>query len=145
MGYLEGLKVVTAVKPSGISPILYKRGRVTEKLYAQIECAKAKAEGRDHFITYMRSYRSETGEKVQSQQVKKVRPWWYRNAEGKLVLEIRYANKRVELAKGKTGIEVSDLNSLIPAIELVIKAVESGELDNSLIAISSSLRADLTK
>lgn len=145
MKFLDGLKVVLAEKPANISPILSKRGCVIEKLYAQIECAKAKSEGKEYFVTHMRSFRSETGEKIQSQQVKKVRPWWYRTNEGKLVFEVRFANKKVELAKGKTGLEVSDLNSLIPALELMIKAVENGELDNSLTAISNNFRAELTK
>lgn len=145
MGYLDGLKVVTAVKPANISPIFNKRNRLTEKLYAQIECAKAKAEGREYFVKYANTSKTENGEIVESQQLKRIKPWWYRSADGKLILEIRYANKRLELAKGKTGIEVDNINALLPAIEVLIKAIESGELDNSINAVSHNLRATLTK
>lgn len=145
MAILDGLKVVTAVKPDNQSPIFYKRNRVIEKLHEQIECAKARSEGREHIIKRMRTVKSATGEKSQSEHTHKVRQWWYRNADGKLVFEIRYANKRLELAKGKTGIEVENLTTLIPAIELLAKAVESGELDKSLTAVSASIKPGFAK
>lgn len=145
MGYLEGLKIVTASKPEHSSPLFHRRSKLIEKLYEQIECVKAKSEGRDHFIQYMRNSKTPTGETVQSQMVRKVRPWWYRNTDGKLVLEVRYANKRLELAKGKTGVEVENLANMITAIELVIKAVQGGEMDAGLNATANNFRATLTK
>ncbi len=145
MGFLEGLKIVTASKPEQTSPLFHRRNKLVEKLYEQIECVKAKSEGKDHFIYYMRNAKTETGETVQSQMIRKVRPWWYRNTDGKLVLEVRYANKRLELAKGKTGVEVETLANMASAIELVIKAVQSGEMDASLNATASNFRASITK
>ncbi len=47
--------------------------------------------------------------------------------------------------KGKTGIEVENIDSLVPAIELLKKAVENGELDNVIGAISKSIRSDIAK
>ena len=61
------------------------------------------------------------------------------------MLEIRYANKRLELQKGKTGIEVENIESLIPAIELVKKAVENGELDNNIVAIAKTIHSAVAK
>lgn len=145
MAILDGLKVVAAVKPNDQSPIFHKRSRVIEKLHSQIECAKAKSEGREHFVKHMRTVKAESGEKGQTEFVQKIRPWWYRNAEGKLVFEVRYANQRIELAKGKTGIEVENLSTLIPAIELLVKAVENGELDKSLTAVATNFRAKNAK
>jgi hypothetical protein len=145
MGYLDGLKIVTAAKPANIPPILYKRNRLIEKLQTQIECIRARSEGKEHFVTYTKISKGDDGEKLQSQQVKKVRPWWYRSSDGKIVMEIKYANKRIELAKGKTGIEVENLNALIPALQIIIKAIEEGELDGTINSISSNFRATLTK
>lgn len=145
MAFLDSLKVVTAVKTNKLPPALQRRSRVIEKLHEQIECAKAKSEGREHVIKRMRTVKSEAGEKTQAEHVQKIRPWWYRNADGKLVFEVRYANKRLELAKGKTGIEVENLATLVPAIELLMKAVESGELDKSLSTVATSIRNDIAK
>ncbi|WP_435626417.1 DUF6641 family protein [Candidatus Ferrigenium straubiae] len=145
MTFLDKLKVVTAVKSNKLPPALHRQIRVIEKLREQIECVKAKTDGREYIIKRMRTVKSETGEKTQAEHNHKIRPWWYRNADGKLVFEVRYANKRLELAKGKTGIEVENLATLIPAIELLMKAVESGELDKSLSTVATSIRSELSK
>lgn len=145
MAFLDKLKVVTAVKSNNLPPALLRQIRVIEKLREQIECVKAKADGRELVIKRMRTVKSETGEKSQVEQSHKTRPWWYQNADGKLVFEVRYANKRIELAKGKTGIEVENLATLVPAIELLVKAVESGELDKSLNTVATSIRSELAK
>ncbi len=145
MAYLERLKVVVATKPSNISPILHRREKLIDKLYEQLECAKAKIDGREHFVHQMRNSKAPTGETVQSQMVRKVRPWWYRSSDGKLVFEVRYANKRIELAKGKTGIEVEQLESIIPTVEMIIKAVQEGEIDAGLNLIANKFRTEITK
>ncbi len=143
MGFLDGLKVVTAVKSNKLSPTLLKRSRVIDKLLIQLECVKAKSDGRDYFEIQMRTVKSDAGEKTLVEHKRKIRPWWYRNADGKLVFEVRYANKTIELAKGKTGIEVENLATLIPAIDLLIKAVESGELDKHLEAVTTRFRTNI--
>lgn len=56
-----------------------------------------------------------------------------------------YANKRIEIAKGKTGIEVDHFERIIPTAEVIIKAVQEGEIDAGLNAIASKFRADITK
>lgn len=145
MAYLDGLKVVTASKPANLPPAIYRRNNLLNKLDEQLQCATAKSEGREHYVNRTKTITNELGEQTKVEQQKRVKPWWYRSAEGKLVLEVRYANKRLELAKGKTGIEVENIASLIPAIELVKKAVENGELDNSLAATAKTIRSEITK
>lgn len=145
MAYLDGLKVVAAVKNNRPSPVVHRRNKVIEKLQIQIDCAKAKLENREHLITTLRTKKTESGEKTHVEHVQKIKPWWYRNTDGKLIFEVRYANKRLELAKGKTGIEIENISTLIPAIELMIKAVETGELDKSLNAVANDIRAEIAK
>ena len=145
MAFLERLKVVVATKPSNISPVSQRKERLINKLYEQLECAKAKIDGRDYFVHQMRNSKAPNGETVQTELVRKIRPWWYRSSDGKLVFEVRYANKRIELAKGKTGIEVDHLESIIPTVEVLIKAVQEGEVDAGLNTIASKFRADITK
>ena len=145
MAYLDALKIIAAVKPMQQSPILNRRTRLVQKLLEQIECTKAKAEGKDYWVPEMKSTNNEAGMRVEIEHLRKVRPWWFTNTDGKLVFEVKYANKRIELTKGKTGIEVENLASLMQAIELLKKAVENGELDNSITNIAKSIRAEITK
>lgn len=145
MGYLDSLKVVTATKPWNLPPIVHKRNNLLNKLDEQLHCARAKAEGRDFYVDRTKTIINHIGERTKIAHQKRINPWWYRSAEGKLVLEIRYANKRLEIQKGKTGIEVENIESLIPAIELVKKAVENGELDNNIVAVAKAIHSAVAK
>jgi Family of unknown function (DUF6641) len=145
MAYLDGLKVVTATKPANLPPAINRRNNLINKLDKQLHCAKAKSEGREHYVVCTKTIANELGEATRIEQQKRVKPWWFRSNDGKLVLNLRYANKRLELVKGKTGIEVENIESLIPAIKLIKKAVENGELDNSLAATAKTIRSELAK
>ncbi len=145
MGYLDNLKVVVATRPANQPPAINRRNNLLNKLDEQILCARAKAEGRDFYVERTKTITNKVGVRTKLVHQKRLNPWWHRNAEGKLVLEVRYANRRIEIMKGKTGIEVENIDSLVPAIELLKKAVENGELDNVIGAISKSIRSDIAK
>jgi hypothetical protein len=51
----------------------------------------------------------------------------------------------VELAKGKSTIEVTTPTDLIPTLELIKRAVEAGELDKEIETASIKLREGFTK
>lgn len=145
MGYLDGLKVITSNRPANLSPTLQRRTNLLNKLSQQFECAKANVEGSDYFVRSYKFIKCETGEREQVEWQRRIKPWWYLTHEGKVIFEVRYANKRVELQKGKNGIEVDNLATLIPAIELLKKAVENGELDNTLQTTAKSIRSQIAK
>lgn len=145
MGYLDGLKVVTAVKPANLPPTLERRRNLLNKLELQYQCANAKIDGKDFYVPSFKTFTRESGERDQIEKQRRIKPWWYSSPEGKVIFEVRYANKRIELLKGKTGIEVENLDSLVLAIELLMKAVDNGEIDASLSATAKTIRADLAK
>ncbi len=145
MGYLDGLKVITASRPANLSPTLHRRMNLLNKLSQQYECAKANIEGSEYFVRSFKFVKRESGEREQLEWQRKIKPWWYSTHEGKIIFEVRYANKRIDLQKGKTGIEVDSLETLIPAIELLKKAVENGELDNTLQTTAKSIRSEIAK
>ncbi len=60
--------------------------------------------------------------------------------EGRLCLNVRYGAKMLELAKGKTAVEIATQQDLVPTLELIKAAVEAGELDQQMDAASGSLR-----
>ena len=51
------------------------------------------------------------------------------------------AAKTLELAKGKTAIEVGSMNELIPTLDALKAAVAAGELDAQLEAVSATMRS----
>lgn len=72
---------------------------------------------------------------------KRVRPWWFVAAEGKVCVNVRYGAKLIELAKGKTAVEVATAEDLIKTLEVIKTAVEAGELDTQIEQASGAVRA----
>jgi hypothetical protein len=60
---------------------------------------------------------------------------------GKLCIQVRYGAKVLELAKGKTAIEVGSTDNLIPTLDALKDAVASGELDGQIEAVSETMRS----
>ena len=50
------------------------------------------------------------------------------------MLDVRYGNKRIELAPKKPTIELGDTENLVPTLETIKEAVIAGELDRQLAA-----------
>jgi hypothetical protein len=46
----------------------------------------------------------------------------------------------LELAKGKTAVEVANSKDLVPTLELIKAAISNGELDTQIEAASIALR-----
>jgi hypothetical protein len=72
---------------------------------------------------------------------KRVRAWWWTAENGKVCMHVRYGTKTIELAKGKTAIEIGALDDLIPALEMLKAAVAAGELDGQIEAVSGQMRS----
>ena len=54
------------------------------------------------------------------------------------MLSVRYGNRRLEMKPGKPAIEVGDLDSLVPTLNLVREAAGAGELDKLMMAAKAS-------
>lgn len=130
---LSSLKVIArpeiAVKP----PIVAKRTRLVDKLKQQLEMAECFIQG-----TIFEAYREksmkdpETGERKKVRRRINVRPWYYDN-EGHYYLEVRVGIRPIEFVKDKPAIDVGDKAKLPETIQLIIDAVENGELDDLLL------------
>jgi hypothetical protein len=69
-----------------------------------------------------------------------VKAWSFVADSGKLCVHIRYGARVLELAKGKSAIEVANSKDLVPTLELIKQAITNGELDAQLEAASTLLR-----
>jgi hypothetical protein len=145
MATLASLKLTTVQKPTSIPPTQFRRNKLSKKLGEQIQLAQAHLAGKHYSTTRMQTVRDETGVKRSVEVSKRVRAWWWNNESGKIALNVRYGARAVELAKGKSTIEVAAPADLIPTLELIKKAVEAGELDVQIEAASIKLRDGFTK
>ena len=145
MATLASLKLVTAKKPSNLPPVVHRRNKLSSKVYEQIQLARSQNEGTAFTPTRTKTVTNTEGQRVQITQPKRVKPWWFVAESGKCCIAIRYGSKVLELAKGKTAIEVASASALIDALEAVNAAVIAGELDGQIEAASGQLRSAFVK
>ena len=140
MSTLSKLKFTTAKRGTQISPVLARRNKIVRRIWEQVQLAKAQAEGGTYAPIRSKSVKDSEGIRHSVDMPKRVRPWWWTAESGKLALSIRYGSKLIELAKGKSTIELANVSELIPTLELIKGAVEAGELDTEIAEASVKLR-----
>ncbi|MFM0225289.1 DUF6641 family protein [Paraburkholderia dipogonis] len=141
MSTLTSLKLVAAKRPGSLPQIVQRRNRLISKIWEQTELAKAQQAGTAFRPTLFRSVKdAETGGRRNVEVQKRVRAWWWTAENGKVCMHVRYGTKTLELAKGKTAIEIGTLDDLIPTLEMLKVAVAAGELDAQIEAVSGQMR-----
>jgi hypothetical protein len=145
MATLASLKLVAAKKPINQPPIVQRRHKMSNKVHEQIQLARAQSKGESYSPTKQKMLTNADGERVSVAVPKRIKPWWFVSESGKCCIAIRYGAKLIELAKGKTAIEVSSPDALIEALEAVNAAVLAGELDAQIEAVSVKLREGFIK
>lgn len=115
-----------------------RRKKLSNRLWEQIQLATAHQTGTELAQVRTRSYKdTETGIRKQITAAKRVKQWWFTADNGKLIVNVRYGTRLIELAKGKTALEVASTADLVPTLELIKQAVEAGELDVHMAALMS--------
>ncbi len=85
-----------------------------------------------------------SGETQQIEVTKRVNQWWWTEGN-KILLQLKYGTKVLELAKGKNCIECSSGDELIKTLELVRTSVSNGELDSQIELASEGVRSRFKK
>lgn len=145
MSTLNSLKLVNSKKPTSIPPILQRRNKLSNKVWEQIQLAKAQREGGTFTVKRFKTIKDQEGSRKSIEIEKRIRQWWFVASDGKVCLNVRYGAKVIEFAKGKTAIEVATGDELIKALEIVKGAVEAGELDAQIEQASDAVRAGFGK
>ena len=141
---LSTLKLVSATRVTKATPDVERRRKLIKKIMEQIEIAKAQAAGTLYQPTQFKHViNADTGKMEYKQVPKKVRTWWWKNDAGTVNLVVRYGTKVIDLAKGKNGIELENDAALLPTLELIKQAVEAGELDAAIKAVSKVVELKL--
>ena len=141
---LSSLKLVAATRENKTSPVLQRRQKLIKKIDEQMELAKAQANGSIYSPTKFKNIvNAETGTNEYKQVPKRIRAWWWKNEAGKWNLVVRYGARIIELGKGKNSIELDNEAAILPTLEVIKKAVEAGELDDAITAVSKAVLLNL--
>jgi hypothetical protein len=143
---LSSLKLTAARKIRTLPDLVKRRNKLLQKLTEQRELAQATQEARHYAPTRLRSFKdADTGARVTKQVPVRIKPWFWTGEKGETLLAVSYGSKQLELAKGKTAVEVGDQASLCSVLDLVIAAVKNGELDVQIESASTKLRDGFKK
>jgi hypothetical protein len=139
MGHLDKLNVTQLKRPETLSPTEQRRAKLIAKLEEQLAVAQAEAEGKRHVVQKQGWMRDNDGNRQRVVSERVVRPWWWPEGEG-VCLVVRYGAKILELGKGKRAINVSSPALLPGALNTLIAATKSGELDAAINTAIAALK-----
>jgi len=138
---LAKLKCTARPTIPAVEPIQVKHEKLIARLNEQRAMAACLLEN-EVYTAYKEVWITDgiTGEKKRVKQPKKLRQWFYQ-VNDTWFFEIKYGNKSLELQKGKVAIEVGKQENLLTTIDTLIQAVEIGELDVQLKAVTGPRKA----
>jgi hypothetical protein len=146
MSGLNALKLVQAKREKGNSPQHARRQKLSTKLAEQIQLAKAQQSGAEFSPIRVRTIKDEaTGQSRKVEVPKKIKPWWWTDEKGKLCITVRYGARTLEIVEGKNAIETDNIADVITSLQVIRTAVDSGELDSRIEAISSLVKSSFDK
>ncbi len=139
MSTLNTLKLVAAKPQRENNPVIQRRQKLLAKLDEQIALAAAKTAGTVYTAMRSKRVKDAAGNVSVVQQPKRVKAWFWAVDGGKVCVAVKYGNKVVELARGRTAVETTaaELNATLAVLR---KAVESGEIDAQIEAVSAVVR-----
>jgi hypothetical protein len=131
-----------AKRPTNLPAVVTRRNKLAAKVWEQLQLTRSQASGEPLTLTRSRLIRdADTGVRRTVTLPKRVKPWWWVSDTRRVCVSVRYGSKVLELAKGKTAIELADAQDLIKTLQAVKAAVLSGELDTQIEAVSEALRS----
>lgn len=135
MSFLAKLTLSEKSPHDGVSPVDRKRRKLLEQLDQQIEAAKLALDNKPAMREFQRWIKPDGA--TDKQLVAKlipIRKWWWISVTGVTMFSLRQGNRVMEIAPGKTAIEVGYLKDLPDVLATIRQAVEAGELDDQLKA-----------
>lgn len=146
MSALASLKLVAAKRAVQLSPVIQRRNKVALRISEQIALAQSKLDGKLYAPTKQRKVTdAETGKIKTIDVAKRVKEWSFTTDSGKLCVSLRYGAKVIEIAKGKTAVELANEKELVATFELLRQAVMAGELDAQIEAVAGAVKAGFKK
>ena len=146
MSALNSLKFIAAKRPTQLPDIQVRRNKLSNRIWSQIQLAKAMQEGTTYTEKRFRNVKDrDTGESRSMEVMKRVRQMWFVGENGKVCVQLKYGTRVLEFLKGKNAIEVSSGEELITALTTLKTAVEAGELDTQLNQAADSVKERFKK
>ena len=138
MGVLDKLKIVALAPKVKRSVEQDRRVKLIEQLTEQLKIVEAALGG----AAYQRSkavwITDDLGNRTKAQRPVKLRQWWTVGANGAVQFGLRYGAVPLEVKAGMSAVEVSKLADIPLLIKALVQAVDQGELDAAIDAVTAA-------
>ena len=146
MTLLNTLKLTAARKVRAVPEVVKRRNKLLQKLGEQRALAEALLQGRHYAPKRLRSYKdADTGNRVLKEVPVRIKPWFWTGEKGEVLLAVQYGSRQIELSPGKSAVEVGSESNLLNVLDMLLTAVQNGELDAQIEAASTKLRDGFKK
>ncbi|MBT8596165.1 hypothetical protein G6692_02470 [Polynucleobacter paneuropaeus] len=144
---LTSLKLVTSKKHQTVSPIVHRRNKLISKVHQQLELCEAQQAGNVYAPKRLKTFvNKQTGERMTTEVIKRVKEWFWIGDNGKINLAIKYGAKTLPLnKKGANAIELASRDELIATLKTLKQVIANGELDDAITEVSTATRASFNK
>lgn len=141
MGVLEKITLTDAAKARGYDPVRIRRRKLAAAIEDQIGLLKADAEGGAYRKTVRRrTHDLETDAVVETEQQRRVSPWWWTDDAGMVNFCIRYGSVTLKLKGDKTTIVVKTMADAAGVLTQIRADVLAGGFDNVLTSAAAALK-----
>ena len=144
---LTSLKLVTSKKHQTVSPIVHRRNKLISKVHQQLELCEAQQAGNIYAPKRLKTFvNKQTGERMTTEVVKRIKEWFWIGDNGKINLAVKYGAKTLPLnKKGANAIELASGDELIATLKTLKQVIANGELDDAITEVSTATRASFNK
>ena len=135
MSMLKGFSFTAAPRAATqLTPEEVRRNKLIAHLQEQRAIAQAETAGEQHVVMRRRWQLTPTGEKARVEVEKRLKRWWTVQADGQVVLVVRWGSRVIEWERGKAAIVVGERGKLVAVLDKLIAATQAGELDAHIAA-----------
>ena len=147
MTVLSNLKLVASKKHLTVAPVVQRRNKLIAKIHQQIELCEAQKAGNTYAPKRLKTFvNKQTGERMTTEVVKRVKEWFWISDNGKINLAVKYGAKTLPLnKKGANAIELANGDELIATLKSLKQLIANGELDDAITEVSTATRASFNK
>ncbi len=123
---------------SSVDPAMRARAKIKDAINEQIHYVNGELNNSDYEPMRMKYITDETGKRVRVSAKSLRRMIWYFQQDGLYYTEIRYGSSPVDFGAGSAVEAGPELADLIETYELVLEAVDKGELDGELVRLAAA-------
>lgn len=131
MSKLAKLNLKTVQRVTTKDPVIARRDKLATAIEEQIAVQSAALKGQEYKVPVKRWEENESGERVQINAEKRVRPWFFEQ-DGGWYVQCRYGSRILNINGKSNAVFVDKLEEVAAIFATFKQAAEEGELDRAI-------------